>query len=78
MILEIITPEKQVFSGEVTSVQFPGINGGFEILNNHAPIISTLGKGEIRIITSDKNTKKFDINGGVIEMQNNKIIVLAD
>jgi F-type H+-transporting ATPase subunit epsilon len=78
MILEIITPEKQVFSGEVTSVQFPGINGGFEILNNHAPIISTLGKGEIRIITTDKNTKKFDINGGVIEMQNNKIIVLAD
>ena len=61
MILEIITPEKQVFSGEVTSVQFPGINGGFEILNNHAPIISTLGKGEIRIITTDKNTKKFDI-----------------
>ncbi|MDA1009813.1 MAG: ATP synthase F1 subunit epsilon [Bacteroidetes bacterium] len=78
MILEIITPEKQVFSGEVTSVQFPGINGGFEILNNHAPIISTLGKGEIRVITTDKNTEKFDINGGVIEMQNNKIIVLAD
>ena len=78
MILEIITPEKQVFSGEVTSVQFPGINGGFEILNNHAPIISTLGKGEIRVITTDKDTKKFDINGGVIEMQNNKIIVLAD
>ena len=67
MILEIITPEKQVFSGEVTSVQFPGINGGFEILNNHAPIISTLGKGEIRVITTDKNTEKFDINGGVIE-----------
>ena len=78
MILEIITPEKQVFSGEVTSVQFPGINGGFEILNNHAPIISTLGKGEIRVITTDKNTEKFDINGGVIEMQNNKIIVLTD
>ena len=78
MILEIITPEKQVFSGELTSVQFPGINGGFEILNNHAPIISTLGKGEIRVITTDKNTEKFDINGGVIEMQNNKIIVLAD
>ena len=78
MILEIITLEKQVFSGEVTSVQFPGINGGFEILNNHAPIISTLGKGEIRVITTDKNTEKFDINGGVIEMQNNKIIVLAD
>ncbi len=78
MILEIITPEKQVFSGETTSVKFPGINGGFEILNNHAPIISTLGKGEIRIITSNKTTEKFEINGGVIEMQNNKIIVLAD
>ena len=78
MILEIITPEKELFSGEVSSVKFPGTNGGFEILNNHAPIISTLGKGEIRVITADKNTEKFDINGGVIEMQNNKIIVLAD
>ena len=78
MILEIITPEKELFSGEVNSVKFPGINGGFEVLNNHAPIISTLGKGEIRVITNDKKTEKFDINGGVIEMQNNKIIVLAD
>jgi len=78
MILEIITPEKELFSGEVTSVKFPGTNGGFEILNNHAPIISTLDKGEIRVITSDKDTEKFDINSGVIEMQNNKIIVLAN
>ena len=78
MILEIITPEKEIFNGEITSVKFPGTDGGFEILNNHAPIISTLEKGEIRIITTDKNTEKFDINGGVIEMQNNKIIVLAD
>jgi F-type H+-transporting ATPase subunit epsilon len=76
MILEIITPEKSLFTGEVTSVKFPGINGEFEILNNHAPIISTLGKGEIRVI-NNKNTEKFEINGGVIEMQNNKIIVLA-
>tara|TARA_B100001250_G_scaffold395658_1_gene400798 strand:- start:865 stop:1101 length:237 start_codon:yes stop_codon:yes gene_type:complete len=78
MILEIITPEKEVFNGEVTSVKFPGTDGGFEILNNHAPIISTLEKGEIRIITTEKNTQKFDINGGVIEMQNNKIVVLAE
>ena len=54
MLLEIITPEKQIFNGDVTSVKFPGINGGFEILNNHAPIISTLKEGEIRVITSDK------------------------
>ena len=78
MILEIITPEKELFTGEVNSVKFPGINGGFEILNDHAPIISTLGKGEIRVTTIDKSTENFEINGGVIEMQNNKIIVLAD
>ena len=78
MILEIITPEKKEFEGEVTSVKFPGISGGFEILNNHAPIISALGKGDIRVITADKKTENFPINGGVIEMQNNKIIVLAE
>ena len=77
MILEIITPEKELFKGEVSSVKLPGINGGFEVLNNHAPIISTLGKGKIRVTTNNK-TEKFEINGGVIEMQNNKIIVLAD
>jgi len=77
MILEIITPEKKAFEGEVTSVKFPGISGGFEILNNHAPIISALAKGDI-IITADNKTETLPINGGVIEMQNNKIIVLAD
>ena len=78
MILEIITPEKQVFTGEVTSVKFPGTSGEFEIQNNHAPIISALSKGNIRIITTDNKTEKLPINGGVIEMQNNKIIVLVD
>ena len=78
MILEIITPEKKAFEGEVTSVKFPGVSGGFEILKNHAPIISALPKGDIRIITSDNKTEILTINGGVIETQNNKIIVLAD
>ena len=78
MTLEIITPEKEVFKGKVSSVKFPGTNGGFEVLNNHTPIISTLTNGNIRIITSDNTTENFEINGGVIEMQNNKIIVLAD
>ena len=67
MLLEIITPEDKLFEGEVTSVKFPGTDGEFGVLNNHAPIISTLTKGS-----------SFEINGGVIEMQNNKIIVLAD
>jgi F-type H+-transporting ATPase subunit epsilon len=78
MNLEIITPEKQLFSGKVKSVKFPGTNGGFEVLNNHAPIISTLVKGEIIVKKTDDDSTKFEINGGVIEMQKNKIIVLAE
>ena len=78
MLLEIITPETKVFEGEVKSVQLPGINGKFEILNNHAPIISTLTVGQIRIVNNNDQIELFNINGGVIEMQNNNIIVLAD
>ncbi|MBT4478094.1 MAG: ATP synthase F1 subunit epsilon [Flavobacteriales bacterium] len=78
MLLEIITPESKLFTGEITSIKLPGMDGEFEILNNHAPIISTLSKGVIRIIDNDNNTEKFEVNGGVIEMQNNKIIVLVD
>ena len=78
MLLEIITPEKKVFQGEVNSVQLPGTNGKFEVLNNHAPIISTLTKGNIRVTDINNKTELFEINSGVIEMQNNKIIVLAE
>ena len=78
MNLEIITPEKELYKGEVDSITLPGTDGEFGILRNHAPIISTLTKGEIKIIDSDNKEKNFEINGGVIEMQNNEIIVLAD
>jgi len=78
MLLDILTPEKLLFKGEIKSVKLPGTNGEFEILNNHAPIISTLSKGEICVTNTNNETEKFNINGGVIEMQNNKIIVLAD
>ena len=78
MQLEIITPEQKVFEGQVSSVQLPGVDGKFEILNNHAPIISTLTKGNVRVIDTNNNTELFEINGGVIEMQNNKIIILAE
>ena len=78
MLLEIITPENKLFEGEVTSVKFPGTDGEFGVLNNHAPIISTLTKGSIVVIDNNNESKNFEINGGVIEMQNNKIIVLAD
>ena len=78
MILEIITPENKLFEGEITSVKFPGTDGEFGVLNNHAPIISTLTKGKIIVTDENDNVSDFEINGGVIEMQNNKIIVLAD
>ena len=78
MLLEIITPESKVYEGEVKSVLLPGTNGKFEILNNHAPIISTLTAGQIRIVNNNDQREMFNINGGVIEMQNNNIRVLAD
>tara|TARA_B100001057_G_C22099500_1_gene662659 strand:+ start:236 stop:472 length:237 start_codon:yes stop_codon:yes gene_type:complete len=78
MLVEIITPDAKLFEGEVNSIILPGTNGGFEILNNHAPIISTLTTGKISIATDNGQKEFFEIQGGVIEMQNNKIIVLAD
>jgi F-type H+-transporting ATPase subunit epsilon len=78
MQLEIITPEKKIYTGEVKLVQVPGSNGSFEILKNHAPIISTLEKGEIKIIDLQDRIVYFDISGGVIEVNQNKIIVLAE
>tara|TARA_B100000401_G_scaffold1634_1_gene1021 strand:+ start:383 stop:622 length:240 start_codon:yes stop_codon:yes gene_type:complete len=77
MHLEIVTPEKKLFTGNINSIKVPGKDGEFEILNNHAPIISTLIKGEIRIISTDQKTENFLISGGVIEMQKNNIIVLV-
>ncbi|PTN10360.1 ATP synthase F1 subunit epsilon [Mangrovibacterium marinum] len=78
MFLEIITPEKKLFSGEVKLIKLPGAQGGFEILTKHAPIISTLVKGQIKVIDSADETSFIDISGGVIESQDDKIIVLAE
>ena len=78
MRLEIITPENKLFEGSVSSVQLPGVEGKFEMLNDHAPIISILTKGNIRVIDTNNKTELFKINSGVVEMQNNKIIVLAE
>jgi F-type H+-transporting ATPase subunit epsilon len=78
MLLEIIAPDKDLYSGEVDLVQVPGSKGSFEILRNHAPIISTLDKGQIRIVDQKGGTTLFEVDGGVIEAKNNKIIVLAE
>ncbi|MDQ3048489.1 MAG: ATP synthase F1 subunit epsilon [Bacteroidota bacterium] len=78
MFLEIITPEKKVYSGEVEAVKLPGAEGSFGILNNHAPIIATLKKGTVKVTDSAKKIENFEINGGVVEVLNNKITVLAE
>ena len=78
MLLEIIAPDKELYSGEVDLVQVPGSKGSFQILVNHAPIISTLEQGKIKIVDQKGSTSFFDVDGGVIEAKNNKIIVLAE
>ena len=77
MILEILTPDKKVFEGEVTSVTVPGTSGSFQILKGHAPIISTLEDGLV-IIKNTESVNTFNIKGGVVEVLANKIIVLAE
>ena len=78
MYLEIITPEKKVYSGEVTAVKLPGAEGSFGILNNHAPIIATLKNGTVKVTEASNKVENFEIKGGVVEVLNNKIIVLAE
>jgi F-type H+-transporting ATPase subunit epsilon len=91
MQLEIVSPEAQLFNGEVFSITVPGASGSFQILNNHASIVSTLVKGRVKIqgkITLDEvNKSKFtqeagntylDIQSGAIELSDNKVILLTD
>lgn len=96
MQLEIITPEAKIFKGDAEAVQFPGLDGSFQVLNNHAAIISALAKGRVKVnlstsfevtestselITLDKSDNKvihIGIKGGVMEMLNDKVIVLAE
>ncbi|MGA0373869.1 MAG: F0F1 ATP synthase subunit epsilon [Flavobacteriaceae bacterium] len=92
MYLEIVSPEATLFSGEVDSVIVPGTTGSFQMLNNHAPIVSTLKKGIVTISgkidlddtfknkfkKQDDNTTLFQISSGTVEMRNNKLILLAD
>ncbi len=76
MEIEIITPDRTLFSGEAISVKFPGTGGKFETLHNHANIISSLEKGIITVKTNE-GSKEFEIEGGIVEFLKNKIIVLA-
>jgi F-type H+-transporting ATPase subunit epsilon len=77
MYLEIVTPDQKIFEGEVQSVSFPGTDGSFQVLNHHAPLLSTLKKGTI-VYKDDKNEFEVIVDGGVVEVLNNKVIVLAE
>ncbi len=78
MQLEILTPEKKLFSDEVYGVQLPGVDGLFEVLNKHAPLISALGKGTIKVLKDKSNTESYTISGGFVEVLNNKATVLVE
>ena len=91
MYLEIVTPEATLFSGQVDSVAVPGVQGEFQMLNNHAPIVSLLGPGKVKIwgdmqldeemehkFEKDGVITTLEINSGTVEMSENNVIVLAD
>ena len=78
MRIEIITPDRSVYSGEVRSVRVPGRKGSFQVLKDHAPIISTLDSGTVIIADDEGRETRFEITGGVIEVKKNRIILLAD
>ena len=78
MKLEIITPDKKIFEGEVKSAVFPGAEGSFGLLNNHAAMIATLKNGTIELIEENNTTHSFTVKGGVVEVLKNSVIVLAE
>ena len=78
MTLEILTPDKTIYEGEAVSVNLPGTLGFFEILNNHAPIISTLEDGKVIVRHGGGKEDVYFIKGGVVEASHNKVVVLAE
>ena len=77
MNLSIITPDKNLYAGEASSVVVPGTDGMLGVLDGHAPLISSLKKGQVKVTTA-KGEELFDVNGGVIEVMNNTVIILAE
>lgn len=78
MNLEILTPEKKIFTGTVYGVQLPGITGSFEILDKHAPLVGALGSGTLKILKTKNDFQKFNIQSGFVEVLNNKTTVLIE
>ncbi len=77
MFLEILTPEQKIFEGQVTIATFPGADGSFQVMDNHAPLISLLKEGLVEYRSKDMNNS-LRISGGVVEVLHNKVVLLAD
>ena len=77
MVISILSPEKQIFTGEITSVTVPGTTGQFEMLKNHAPIVAALTKGPVKVVKADGQTMNLQIEGGFVEMLNNEVSLLV-
>ncbi len=78
MQLDILTPEHKVFSGVVYGIQLPGTEGSFEVLENHAPMIASLGKGKMKILKDKTHNEVYEISSGFVEVLNNKATVLIE
>ncbi len=78
MVVDVITPDKTLFSGELELVRAPGIDGTFEVLDHHAPLVSILIKGTLKLVDGKKKVQEIEINGGVIEVNNNTVKILAE
>ena len=78
MKLEIITPASTLFTGDVSLVQLPGIDGLFEILKSHAPLVSALKEGRVKVVDNQTQEQFFDIRGGIVEVSKDKILLLAE
>jgi len=77
MNIIVLTPEKEVYQGEAKSVNVPGTSGQFEVLNNHAPIVSSLNTGKVKLVLTDGAEKEFHIDRGFIEVSNNEVSLLV-
>jgi F-type H+-transporting ATPase subunit epsilon len=78
MNLQILTPNGKTYSGEVIGVQMPGITGSFEVLNNHAPLVSALKAGKIKILVNKTQNDFFQIEEGFVEVLNNQVTVMVE
>lgn len=78
MTLEILTPESKIFSGDVYGVQLPGISGLFELLDKHAPMVSALKEGKLKILKDKNASSSYTIKSGFVEVLNNKVTVLVE